>query len=208
MVTKASAFSVVKNYMIAWTIVSGILIGGWLTLILLNSPCDNPALQANFDVKRYTGTWYELQRSQLIPFESGECVTARYTAQPDGSIEVKNTQLIGDQPKDIVGRAYASTFTPGSLEVIFYAELGANYRVVSTDYDSYAVVYSCTTILGNSLTIFKYAWVLARQPLVQGSAAYKDLMRKVQPVITGLLPNFDIRWLRTTQQGGNCIYSN
>ena len=59
---KVNSFTV-KNYMIAWTIVTGLIISAWFSLILLNSPCDNPTLQENFDVNKYTGTWYELQRS-------------------------------------------------------------------------------------------------------------------------------------------------
>ena len=40
---KVNSFTV-KNYMIAWTIVTGLIISAWFSLILLNSPCDNPTL--------------------------------------------------------------------------------------------------------------------------------------------------------------------
>ena len=36
------------------------------------------------------GVWYEIYRDSAIPFESGECVTAKYTLRDDGSIEVFN----------------------------------------------------------------------------------------------------------------------
>ena len=50
----------------------------------------------------------------------------------------------------------------GKLEVIFFGDFGSEYKVVSTDYESYSIVYSCTTIFGNSISVFKYAWVLVR----------------------------------------------
>ena len=87
----ASLSQNVKCYLIAWSIVTAIIISAWFTMILLNSPCDVPAIQPNFDLSKYAGTWYEIKRNSDLPFEKGECVTARYTAQSDGSIEVKNS---------------------------------------------------------------------------------------------------------------------
>ena len=93
----------------------------------------------------------------------GECAVAEYQLRDKGGVTVKNTEYLSDGTFNVIdGKAYASTLRPGRLNVIFFAEFGANYRVVSTDYTDYAVVYSCTTILGNSLSIFIYAWVLVR----------------------------------------------
>ena len=41
--------------------------------------CDHPELQANFNSKKYMGLWYEIFRDSSVPFEKGECVTAKYS---------------------------------------------------------------------------------------------------------------------------------
>ena len=51
---------------------------------------------------------------------------------------------------------------PGSLEVHFPSSPTGNYKVLGTDYDNYASVYSCKDlILGFKL---EFAWLLVRDP--------------------------------------------
>ena len=38
------------------------------------------------------GKWYEHARDKSITYEKGECVQAKYTALPDGTIQVRNTE--------------------------------------------------------------------------------------------------------------------
>jgi hypothetical protein len=53
--------------------------------------------------------------------------------------------LIEDGKKDgVKGYAYGSTFFPGHINVYFFADFGADYRVLATDYDNWAVIHSCT----------------------------------------------------------------
>ena len=55
------------------------------------------------------GVWHEMERSKVIPFEKGDCVTARYQLQDDGYVEVYNSQLLdsGEETK-IFGSARCS----------------------------------------------------------------------------------------------------
>lgn len=57
-----------------------------------------------------------------------------------------------DKLDSIKGYAYTSKFTSGLNNVFFAADFGGDYRVLDTDYTNFAVVYSCTTILGGCLS--------------------------------------------------------
>lgn len=97
------------------------------------------------DIQRYAGLWYEVGRYEA-PFQRGcEGVTARYTAQPDGAIEVINTcrQSSPSGPaRSATGRA---TIVPGTnnakLKVSFFGPFTGDYWVLdrATDY-SWAIV--------------------------------------------------------------------
>ena len=67
----------------------------WLTYLVLratvNGSCPNPELVQNFVPADYLGVWYELRRDKGIRFESGECVTAQYTLNDNGTVLVDNT---------------------------------------------------------------------------------------------------------------------
>ncbi|XP_043959988.1 apolipoprotein Db [Gambusia affinis] len=124
-------------------------------------PCPSPAVQPGFNVQKYLGRWYEIER---LPnsFEKGKCIEANYSLRKDGTIRVLNSQLY----KDKVSIAEGTAVVPDTREM---AKLGVSfsyftpyspYWVLTTDYTSLAVVFSCTDIL--RLFRFEYAWILSR----------------------------------------------
>ena len=114
---------------------------------------------SDFQIERYTGTWYEIAR---LPnrFESGlDSVTANYTALPDGKIRVVNRGFKTEDAewKEAVGKArFASDTTVGELEVSFFGPFYADYRIIRLDRDyRWAVVTS-----GRK----NFLWFLSRTP--------------------------------------------
>ena len=106
--------------------------------------------------------WYEIYRDAKTPFESdGVCVTATYGLNQDGSLSVYNHMLnkVDNSIDDIKGRATCEG-SEGQCEVKFNFFATGDYRVISTDYDTYSLVYSCTNYL-----YFKneYVWILSKQ---------------------------------------------
>lgn len=118
-----------------------------------------PALE----LSRYAGEWHEI--AHLPMFFQRNCasdITARYTLQADGSIEVRNACRRKDGGRDeSVGVARPVAGTPGALKVRFAPGwLGwipatwADYWVVDLDPD-----YRWAVVGGPSR---KYLWVLSR----------------------------------------------
>ena len=58
---------------------------------LFNPTCPSVTVDPVFLPAIYTGLWYEIQRDGSTSFEwMADCTTAKYTAQSDGTIEVRN----------------------------------------------------------------------------------------------------------------------
>lgn len=128
--------------------------------------CPNPTLQENFNITEYMGTWYELQKFPTV-FEKGRCIQATYSLLPDGTVRVHNEELLSDGTiNSIVGVAKVTDPSkPAILSVGFFKGLPKSpYKVLSTDYRSYALVYSCSNIFG--LFHIDFAWILARSRMV------------------------------------------
>ena len=116
--------------------------------------CPTTTNQANIDLSRYVGTWYEATRDWAFAFETGSsCTTATYTA------------ISGTSSFSVVNRAYYWPFSftadwitakgqancdaaTGACSVGFPApkSSAANYNILYTDYTRIAVVYSCGSL--------------------------------------------------------------
>ena len=168
-----------------------------------------PAYEAldSFEVEDFTGVWYELQRDVNFAPSTGECVTATYLARDEGGVTVENNEMVDNERNYIQGYALASGFLPGLINVFFGGGIfgfGADYRVIDTDYTSYAIIYSCEQFgpIG-----FNLSWLLVRDQIEESSADYTTMIDKVDPIYAEKIPNYDKAGrMRTTQQGTGCTY--
>lgn len=116
---------------------------------------------APFDIARYAGKWYEIARLDHS-FERGMSdVSANYSLQADGSVEVINRGY-DDQRQDwrqAVGRAlFTGDAGRASLKVSFFGPFYGGYHVVALDPD-----YRWALIVGPDRDYF---WILARDRLI------------------------------------------
>jgi len=118
----------------------------------------------NFDLKRYSGTWYEIAR---LPnrFEKGlVCVTAEYQLMKDGRIKVTNRgrkEKNTSEGTSAAGVAWVpDPAEPGKLKVSFFWPFSGDYWILKLDQKEYRYV-----LVGDQSR--KYLWILARTPSIE-----------------------------------------
>ena len=139
--------------------------------------------QATLDVDRYSGTWYEVAVDRQIPFEFfSKCVMAEYTNNGDGTVKVVNRAYGPRGSTELEGVGVVVNTGDASLSI----RLGsgtpkptdkANYTVMDTDYDSYAIFYSCNEFFGGRAS-FDYLWILAREPTLP----YESMLARIETI--------------------------
>lgn len=139
---------------------------------IFKQPCPDPErrpIVQNFDLERYiAGRWYEILRYDQY-FERGcDCGYATYKLKKDGSIKVENCceRLPDTTINCSVGKAFVSYPNESPLEGRLNVTFGgppdsSNYWIMDTDYDNYAVIYSCKNLSDD--TSAEAAWVLSKQ---------------------------------------------
>ena len=146
------------------------------------------------------GLWHEQARDSTMPWESNDCQQARYSINADGTVAVLNSQY---DPKadQVTSAAAVATFdgAQGHVKFFPYAPAG-DYRVLYTDYENVAVVYSCDTYL---LAKTEYIWILTRSQEPIEAYIYKGLQ-----ILKEKVPDYDQSQIRRTLQGAaaNCKY--
>jgi len=112
----------------------------------------------SFELQRYQGRWYEIARLDHS-FERGlSDVSATYTPQPDGSVQVRNRGFSAEknQWREAIGKArFTGAPTTGSLKVSFFGPFYGGYHVVALDAD-----YRWALVVGADLDS---SWILARE---------------------------------------------
>ncbi len=121
--------------------------------------CGTPALQENFDATKYVGTWFQVAKDKNSPFENGNCEQARYSINADGTLRVFNSQFDNSTQEIITADGVAKCDGPQCSVKFYWFSPSADYRVMTTDYENYALVYACNDVF---LGKVDYVWLLTR----------------------------------------------
>ncbi|XP_034183403.2 apolipoprotein D [Osmia lignaria lignaria] len=138
--------------------------------------CPDYVPMANFDMTKFLGVWYEAERYFQLTEVVSRCVMTNYTLGPDGKFRVSNevTNRFTGIKRVLAGeiKKSASKAEEGKLTVKYTIPLApeTKYSVLETDYDSYAVLWSCSGI-GPFHT--QNAWVMTRERLAPGTVLQK-----------------------------------
>nr|QLC28933.1 apolipoprotein [Spodoptera frugiperda] len=152
----------------------------------------------NFDLNRYTGEWIEVSRYPQ-PTQTGQCNRAKYEAINGGGISVTNRQVVNQRLATISGQAVASADGFGKLEVTFSDNSKSDYYVLATDYQNYALVYTCNSLPNGNRRVG--SWVLSKTGSVglEGQAEIDKVVSSTQ----GLHPTY---YQKTGQGPNDCFY--
>jgi apolipoprotein D and lipocalin family protein len=112
-----------------------------------------------FDINRYLGNWYEIARLDHS-FERGlQQVTANYSFNDDGTVQVINRGYSSDKQKwnEAKGKAkFADNPDTGFLKVSFFGPFYASYVIAVLDEN-----YNYALVTGPNR---KFLWILSRTP--------------------------------------------
>ncbi|XP_069474689.1 apolipoprotein D [Ambystoma mexicanum] len=139
--------------------------GPWYKGWLLSGKCPDPDVQEAFDINKYLGIWYEIAKNPTI-FQTGRCTQATYSLKSNGKMDVQHEEILSDGTvRKAESEAYPSQGVgadPAKMRIsYFWLAPSAPYWVLSTDYDNYALVYSCLYFPFHVHT--EYLWILSRK---------------------------------------------
>lgn len=172
-----------------------------------NDPCPDPIqVKQNFTLNKYLGLWYEIER-MYNPFTFGDCVTAHYSLKEDGNVRVINSNGKNLTTDDTIVGTAVPYGTEGRLTVSFPPTecgyqgpppTGPNYNILMTDYDNFAVVYTCDSfqIPGAPVqTKLEFGWILSRTAIMPEASLLK-IKKDLQFL------NYDTERFNPTNQDG------
>jgi apolipoprotein D and lipocalin family protein len=131
---------------------------------------------SSVDIKRYSGTWYEIARLPNFFEKNLKCITATYTLRDDGKITVLNKgHKISDPVKESNAKGVAwvpDPKSPGKLKVQFFWPFSGNYWILELEND-YKYV-----LVGDPSN--KYLWILCREKVMDENTYNKLLETAVK----------------------------
>ncbi|KFB42319.1 AGAP009282-PA-like protein [Anopheles sinensis] len=189
-----------------WAVLAFICLTGAISLVQSQIPgfgtCPDYSPILRFNRTRFLGTWYEIERYFTVTEVATKCVSVTYEQRADGKIYVRNayTNRFNGVERIISGVMDKGGKTPkdGRYQ-IEYTSFPYNYNasvmVLDTDYDSFAVLYSCSSFgpVGHAVS----AWLMARERLPAGPVLQRAY---------GVLDKYKISrtfFLRTNQE--DCV---
>lgn len=137
--------------------------------------CPSPAVMEDFDLQQYLGTWYEIERN-YNPSESSErtCIKTKVESlnATDYNVQFTMSWNLGmlEDKLAIKGR-YNAAERSAKLKVkpipLFPKQ---NYWVLDTDYENYALVWSCADFVLNH---YQLIWLFSRKTTLRPEHRFK-----------------------------------
>jgi apolipoprotein D and lipocalin family protein len=151
-----------------------------------------PSVVSSVDLKKYTGTWYEIARLPNSFERKLKCITANYSIREDGKITVLNKgHYITDPEKVSSAKGVAwvpDKNSPAKLKVQFFWPFSGDYWIIYLEKDYRYVLVGDPS--------FKYLWILSRDKKMD-STTYQMLLK------TAIENGFDIKPLIKVDQDCN-----
>ncbi|KAJ1087802.1 hypothetical protein NDU88_000965 [Pleurodeles waltl] len=131
---------------------------------LIYGNCTEPPVQENFNINKFLGKWYEIEKTPEMSLER-RCNQATYSFNSEGKITVLYQDILSNgRQRNFQCDAY---WTKGSdpakmkMKIKYYWLLhSAPLWVLSTDYEHYALIYSCYQLFYWHVD---YTWILSRE---------------------------------------------
>lgn len=143
---------------ISWTISKGQILG--------TGNCPKINITENFSLPRFLGTYYEIRAYPYFYTLGKSCISWKFVPTDTDIIKVEVKHKTLETEETEVGMS--SVVRPGVLLVSFpnstITRADANFYVLSTDYDNYAVLYTCTNAL---FVNAQNAWILSRRSALE-----------------------------------------
>ncbi|PSN44494.1 Apolipoprotein D [Blattella germanica] len=155
-------------------IVSVVFIVG-LTIVSSQSlglgKCPKYSTMKTLDLKKFEGQWYEVERSFYLMEMFSTCTSLTFSTKPSGSMKVtvKSIGRLTGSPSVSLGTAVP--IKNGSAQLDYRVDTkfppavsrmmpgSGRYLVLDTDYDNYAILWSCSNM---GLMYSDQIWVLGR----------------------------------------------
>lgn len=154
----------------------GLALLGVGAFVLINSCSvkvpENVTVVKNFDVEKYAGNWYEIARFDFKYEKDMKNVSATYTLNEDGSIQVVNKgyDFIKNEWKEVKGKAkFVGDEDKAALKVSFFGPFYSGYNVVAMEPN-----YENVLVFGESND---YIWILSRNKTIPENIKTKFLAK-------------------------------
>ncbi|XP_059048615.1 lopap-like [Achroia grisella] len=150
----------------------------------LPGECPNVKLQENLDHTKFSGVWYNVASYASDGRSTYDCATLDF--QEDNLGYTLRETYVTDDASNRTQKSYFArvdpTFDAGNKAQFIISHenedqvLQFPFFILSTDYDNYAIAYTCKTLKKKQRTHYVFTWVLSRNK----EALHGDTLKKVE----------------------------